>query len=93
MADGKSHERPRTPLFREIANPSTESGEVRAIKIKRQLIKRLIPCITASRPKRYIVEAVFRRVVNPAGFRKNEKWISMAGAVSSRCLRAHTCIT
>jgi len=65
-------EKPRTPLPQEIGDLIYgERGGDGDRKLKRQLSKRLIPCITARRPlPPDIMMAAFRRAVNPAGFRK-----------------------
>ena len=74
--DGKASERFRTPLPREIANliyGSQDSESSR--KLKGQLMKRLIPCITNQQPiPRDIVLAAFRKAVNPMAFQRNGKW-------------------
>lgn len=70
-------EKPRTPLPQEIGDLIYgERGGDGDRKLKRQLSKRLIPCITARRPlPPDIMMAAFRRAVNPAGFRKeSDSW-------------------
>lgn len=75
--DGKITWGCRTPLPGEIGDLlyGTKDGEGDK-KLKRQLTKRLIPCITARRPiPRDIVQAAFRKAVNPPAFKtRSNAW-------------------
>jgi CRISPR-associated protein Csd1 len=78
---GSKAERDRTPLPEEICNLlyGTRNGEGDK-KLKRQLIRRLIPCITDCRAiPADVVQFAFYRTVNPLAFKtKDNKWDELA---------------
>lgn len=75
--DGKYSYRLRTPLPREICDLLYGKGSNEGQKkLKKQLTKQLLPCITLRRPiPRNLAGSVFHKAINPLSYKdKNQRW-------------------
>jgi CRISPR-associated protein Csd1 len=75
--DGVYDHKLRTPLPKEICSlVYGEGGKEGQKKLKKQLTKQLLPCITMRRPvPQGLVDTVFHKVSNPLSFKdKNSRW-------------------